>query len=100
MAHIKKSQKKEIDSKRSDCFCEEFTYKIKRVKDFYRIVSVLNHEYGHGNWTTVGRPLRKIRRVSYFNLIASTLHPRDEVVVFRVPKNSDIILSRLALELS
>jgi len=37
------------------------------TKHFYTMVSVLNQQIGIGKWTTQGRPLRKLRRLSINN---------------------------------
>jgi len=100
MAHSKKFKEEKTSTERSNCFSEEFVIPIGGVTDFYRAVSMLNAELGHGNWTTEGRPLRKIRRVDHANRIIFIGKKRTTDVVFRVPSSHESIASRLLLELS
>jgi len=103
MAHTKKPQKAQTTTKRSNLFSEEFTLGLGRLKDFYNVVSVLNNELGHGNWTTRGRPVRKVKRVDIYNRHCYKLTPiglRTIDIVFCVPSNAESIQSRLVLELS
>ena len=98
MAHIKKSQKEKTSNKRSHRFSEKFSIPFGRISDFYRAVSILNNELGHGNWTTTGRPVRKLRRVDQFNRISFTAN-RTIDVVFHVPCNVESVLTRVSLEI-
>ena len=103
MAHSKKFKEEKTSTERSNCFSEEFVIPLGRIRDFYRVVSTLNAELGHGNWTTVGRPLRKIRRVAGYNSrswLFTSFKLRTVDIVFRVPCGSESIASRLLLELS
>lgn len=100
MAHCTKFKKEKTEIKRSNRFSEEFTVSIGKLSDFYRAVSTLNAELGHGNWTTIGRPLRKLRRVENYNSRGFNLKERTHDVVFCVPDGSDVVASRLLLELS
>ena len=102
MAHSKKFKEEKISTKRSDRFSEEFTIPLGRIRDFYRVVSILNADLGHGNWTTVGRPLRKLRRVAGYNSrrwLFPNFKSRNIDIVFRVPSGSEAIATRLLLEL-
>lgn len=99
MAHIEKSQKEKTSTERSHRFTEKFVISLGRIKDFYRAVSVLNRELGHGNWTTVGRPVRKLQRYDNFNRISFTAD-RTLDVVFCVQTGRTEIATRLMLELS
>ena len=98
MAHTKKSQKEKITNQRSNCFTEEFTLKVGRLKDFYKVVRVLNTELGHGNWTTQGRPVRKIKRVDQYNRIVF-YGTRTTDVVFRLPNGYSHLESRIILDM-
>jgi hypothetical protein len=98
MAHTKESQKEKTSVKRSNCFSEEFVVSLGRLSDFYRAVSILNRELGHGNWTTEGKPVRKLRRYDAFNRISFT-SDRTIGIVFRVPIANNSISTRLMLEL-
>jgi len=98
MAHIKKSKKEKTNTERSDRFSEEFAIPLGRIRDFYRVVSILNRELGHSNWTTVGKPVRKLRRVDNYNRISFSAD-RTIDIVFRVPSGSLAIATRLLLEL-
>ena len=103
MAHSKKFKEEKISIERSNRFSEEFVIPIGRIRDFYRVVSTLNAELGHGNWTTAGRPLRKIRRVAGYNSrswLFTNFKLRTEDVVFRVPPGRESVATRLLLELS
>ena len=114
MAHCEESQEEKTNHQGSHRFPEEFTVRIQRVKEFYRVVSILNRECGHGNWTTQGRPVRLIRRVDEFNRLLDTygrysfipgpgarqLEYKAIDVVFCVPAASKLIASRIVLELS
>ena len=103
MAHTKKFKEEKTSTERSNRFSEEFTIPLGRIRDFYCVVSTLNSELGHGNWTTVGRPLRKLRRVAGYNSrswLFTNFKLRTEAVVFRVPPGTESIASRLLLELS
>lgn len=99
MAHTEKSQKEKTNIERSHRFSEKFTVSIGRLSAFYRAVSILNRELGHGNWTTEGKPVRKLRRVDTYNRIAFSSH-RVMDIVFCVPAAGELIYSRLVLELS
>ena len=98
MAHTKKSQKEKTTTQRSDCFTEEFTLKIGRLKDFYKVVRVLNNELGHGNWTTQGRPVRKVKRVDQYNRIVF-YRDRTTDVVFRLPNGYSHLETRVILDM-
>lgn len=103
MAHSKKFKEAETSTERSNCFSEEFVIPLGRIRDFYRVVSILNCDLGHGNWTTVGRPLRKLRRVAGYNSrrwLFPNFKSRNIDIVFRVPSGSEAIATRLLLELS
>ena len=99
MAHIKKSKKEKTNTERSHRFSEKFAVSIGRLSDFYRAVSILNRELGHGNWTTEGKPIRKLKRYDTFNRI-SFASDRTMDIVFCVPAASQSISTRLVLELS
>ena len=99
MAHTKESQEKETNIERSHRFTEKFVVSLGRLSDFYRAVSILNRELGHGNWTTEGKPVRKLRRYDTFNRISFT-SDRTIDIVFCVPTATESIFSRLVLELS
>lgn len=102
MAHSKKFKEEKISTERSDRFSEEFAIPIGREIDFYRVVSILNAELGHGNWTTVGRPVRKIRRIQAYNdrrWQPTVFKFRTHDVVFRVPSGSESIATKIALEI-
>ena len=99
MAHIKKSKKEKTNTERSHRFSEKFVIPLGRIRDFYCVVSTLNSELGHGNWTTVGRPVRKLRRCDRYNRVVFSADRKLDIV-FRVPFGSESIASRLLLELS
>ena len=99
MASTKKSQKTQTKTKRPNLQCKEFTIGLGKLKDFYRVVRTLNSELGHGNWTTRGRPVRKLRRYDRFNSMGYGIRRKLDVV-FVVPKESFYISSKLVLELS
>lgn len=99
MAHIEKSKKEKTNTERSHRFTEEFAIPIGRLNDFYCAVSILNRELGHGNWTTVGKPVRKLRRYDNFNRISFS-KDRTIDIVFCVSAASESISTRLVLELS
>ena len=69
------------------------------MNDFYRAVSILNRELGHGNWTAEGKPVRKLKRYDSFNCISFS-EDRTMDIVFCVPPANESIFSRLVLELS
>lgn len=62
---------------------------------FYSLVKVLNQQIGRGNWTTEGRPIRKLRRLNISNWFA----PRRNTmtVTFKVPEDHTDIESVLKL---
>jgi hypothetical protein len=99
MADIKEPQKEKTSNQRSNRFSEEFSLQIGQLKDFYCVVGILNCELGHGNWTTVGRPVRKLRRYDYFNRVSFT-PMRTIDIIFRVPAGFDLIVTRLMLALT
>lgn len=99
MAHIKKSQKEKANTERSHRFIEKFIVSIGRLSDFYRAVSILNRELGHSNWTTEGKPVRKLRRYDTYNRISFGAD-RTMDIVFCVPDTTGSISTRLVLELS
>ena len=102
MALDKQAQKTEISNQRSNCSIENFTVSFVGLKDFYRAVKILNLELGHGNWTTQGRPVRKLRRLEMYNAFHAPLTKntaRSHDVVFCVPGASNYLASRIALEL-
>lgn len=98
MAHLKEPQEKETATQRSNYFTEEYTIQIGRVIEFYKIVRLLNSMIGHGNWTTRGRPVRRLRRVDRYNRI-SFFSDRKTDVVFCLPKEHSHVISRVMLEL-
>lgn len=95
MAFIKKFKKEKTISKRSNNFTEKFSIQVNSVKSFYRLVSVLNSECGHENWTTQGRPLRHLRKVERFNRFVE--YNRAHEVVFCVPDEYKSLSTRLSL---
>ena len=98
MAYTKKPQEKETISQRSNYFTEEFVIEVGKLTEFYKIVKLLNNMVGHGNWTTHGRPLRRLRRVDYYNRM-SFANNRTLDIVFCLPKKYSHVSSRLMLEL-
>jgi len=96
MADIKKSKKEKTSVERSHRDVEEFSIQVNSTKTFNRLVSALNHELGHGNWTTKGRPVRHLRRVDKFNSFVSS-HKRTYPVTFCVPAGCIFLLSKLSL---
>jgi len=103
MVCCKKPQEAKIAIKRSNCFSKEITIGVKGLEEFYSIVKTLNKEIGHGNWTTHGRPVRKLKRVDAFNRCCSKLAHnklRKLDIVFYVPENTESIQTRLFLEMS
>ena len=101
MAYCKKSQEEKTTTKRSNCFSEKITLGLSRLEDFYSVVKILNKEIGHGNWTTQGRPVRKLKRVDNFNRYCSKLahgNTRKLDIVFCIPKSAESIQSRLFLQ--
>ena len=102
MVCCKKPQEAKIAIKRSNCFSKEITIGVKGLEEFYSIVKTLNKEIGHGNWTTHGRPVRKLRRVDAFNRHCSKLMHNDLRkldIIFYVPENAEFIQSRLVLQI-
>jgi hypothetical protein len=102
MVYCKEPQETKITIKRSNCFSEKITIGVKGLENFYSIVKILNKEIGHGNWTTHGRPVRKLKRVDAFNRCCSKLAHnklRKLDIVFYVPKNTESIQTRLFLEM-
>lgn len=98
MANSKKSQKEKTNAQRSNRFTEEFVIQIGRLTEFYKIVQLLNNMAGHGNWTTRGRPVRRLRRVDSYNRI-SFFSDRKMDITFCLPAEHSYISSRLLLEL-
>jgi len=102
MAHCKKSQETKIAVERSDHGSKKITLGVNGLEDFYSIVKILNKEIGHGNWTTHGRPIRKLKRVDNFNRYCSKLvhnKLRKLDIVFYIPKSAEFIQSRLVLRM-
>lgn len=104
MANCNQSQKEKVVDQGSHCKLEEFTLSLTNLKSFYTIVKILNKEIGFGKWTTLGRPVRKIRRVNTYNLLKGNIIvdrvDRSIDVVFCLPADSSSIVSRLLLEIS
>jgi hypothetical protein len=104
MAHSINSQKEKVSNQRQDCFPESITLPVGTITDFYRIVKYLNIELGHGNWTTDGRPVRRIRRYDSYNKVAANNgfinNKRTLAVTFLLPNNSNHLATRLFLELN
>jgi hypothetical protein len=99
MAHTSKLEKEKATTQRSNIFAEEFTVQIGSLIKFYRLVQLLNQYFGHGNWTTAGRPVRKLRRVDYFNQHSYLSLPRTIGITFKYPAQLKTCLSRIFLEL-
>jgi hypothetical protein len=106
MAHTSKLEKEKAATKRSNIFAEEFTVQVNSLAKFYRLVQLLNLYFGHGNWTTAGRPLRKLRRVEHFNKNClqiidqkAYLPNRTLDITFKYPAHLKTYLSRIFLEL-
>jgi len=102
MVYCKKPQEAKITIKRSNCFSKKITLEVNGLEEFYSIVKILNKEIGHGNWTTHGRPIRKLRRVDAFNRYCSKLAHnklRKLDIVFYVPKDTESIQTRLVLQM-
>ena len=106
MAHTSKLKKEKAATKRSNLFVEEFSIQVNSLASFYRLVRLFNQYFGHGNWTTAGRPLRRLRRVEYFNKNCLTIiggkawppnRPLD--ITFKYPAHQKSYLSRILLEL-
>lgn len=95
MANIKKFEKAKTLSKRSNHSIEKISIGVAGVKNFYRLVSTLNQELGHGNWTTLGRPIRHLRRIDKYNALVH--YNRTYEVVFCVPKGCGFLSSKLSL---
>lgn len=109
MANCNQSQKEKVVDQGSHCKLEEFTLSLTSLNSFYTIVKILNKEIGFGKWTTLGRPVKKIRRVDTYNLLKATIPAemgmditvdRSTDVVFCLPADSSSIVSRLLLEIS
>lgn len=86
-----------------------FNYGVGSRQEFYKAVSILNTECGHGNWTMTGRPLRKVKRVEMYNRVAricSTVPfdnpPPAKLQTYNltivVPESKKGVQSRLLLE--
>lgn len=99
MAHTIKLEKEKTSNQRSNCSIEEFTVQISSLQKFYRLVQLFNQYFGHGNWTTAGRPVRKLRRVDYFNQHSYLPLPRTIDITFKYPAQLKTCLSRIFLEL-
>jgi hypothetical protein len=99
MAFDEQSQKAKISNQRPNCRVENFAVSFNGLKDFYRAVQILNRELGHGNWSTQGRPVRKLRRLALYNAFVPSNSKRYEDVVFSVTVTSSVIVSRIMLEL-
>jgi len=102
MVYCKKPQEAKVAIKRSNRFSEKITLEVNGLEEFYSIVKTLNKEIGHGNWTTHGRPIRKLRRVDAFNRYCSKLAHnklRKLDIVFYVPKDTESIQTRLVLQM-
>lgn len=56
---------------------------LRGTKQFYSAVRILNRQVGRGNWTTRGRPVRKLRRLERIASIISG--PCSMIVEFRIP---------------
>lgn len=100
MAHRNQPQKEKTSIKRPDRFPQEFTLRIGKLTDFYRVVQVLNHELGHGNWTARGRPVRLLERAEMYNNVPFKRERASVPVVFCVPNGAESMQSRLVLELA
>lgn len=102
MVCCKKPQEAKIAIKRSNQFSKKITLEVKGLEEFYSIVKTLNKEIGHGNWTTHGRPVRKLKRVDAYNLCCSKLAHnklRKLDIIFYVPKSNESIQTRLVLQM-
>lgn len=86
-----------------------FNHGVGSQREFYKAVSILNKECGHGNWTMTGRPLRKIKRVEMYNRVANicAVVPLDNPPIAKlqkynltivVPESKKSVQSRLLLE--
>ena len=86
-----------------------FNHSVGSQREFYKAVSILNKECGHGNWTMSGRPLRKIKRVEMYNRVAKmcAVVPFDNPPIaklqtydltIQVPESKKSVQSRLLLE--
>ena len=76
-----------------------FKVDCKGTRHFYSMVRILNKQIGFGNWTTEGRPVRKLRRLSLNNILRNRLEiPQHSMpVTFRVPEDHSDIESVLNL---
>jgi hypothetical protein len=99
MAHTSKLEKEKTSTQRSNCSIEEFTVQVSSLQKFYHLVQLFNQYFGHGNWTTAGRPVRKLRRVDYFNQHSYLPLPRTVNITFKYPAQLKTCLSRIFLEL-
>lgn len=86
-----------------------FKHYVSTVKEFYKVVSVLNQHCGHGNWTMSGRPLRKVKRIDRHNRLAKmcAIVPWDnppipklqsQSLTIIVPEDEKSVQTRLLLE--
>ena len=75
MAKFEEFEKAEIADQGRDQQFKKLVVSIDSVEQFYRLVSSMNREFGHGkeNWSISGRPLRKIKRVNDYNQILKSL---------------------------
>ena len=99
MAHNGKLEKEKTAIKGPDCCIEEIVVQVSTTAKFYQLVQLFNLYFGHGNWTTAGRPLRRLRRVDYFNKHSFITPLRTIDVTFKYPGQLKHCLSRIFLEL-
>lgn len=66
------------------------------TRQFYSAVRTLNRQVGRGNWTTVGRPVRRLRRAERVACI-SLMEVPVVTVGFVVPREYVDIETMLAL---
>jgi hypothetical protein len=98
MAPFKKFKEEKIISKRQDSIIERLAIQVNGLDSFYHLVSILNNEIGQGNWTTKGRPLRRLRKLEQFNSFVD--FKRSQEIVFYIPKGYNFLSSRLMLSLA
>lgn len=98
MVHFKKPKKEKTISKRQDSISQRLAIQVNGVNSFYQLVSILNSEIGHGNWTTKGRPLRGLRKLEQFNSFVD--FKRSQEIVFYIPKGYNFLSTRLMLSLA